>query len=817
MNWTWSALVISDGLTSQWVLHGATTTSQGVLIILAVLLAMAMACRASWAARRMAPSAVVWGSFALRCGALIVLGVMLFQPALAWTLANREQGRILVSVDVSDSMQTADAQASPRELLQWGVGLGWLNRSTAAEQLNDKDVPRDAALAERFATLSRSEIAARLVTDPQAGLNTALAKLGDVELHVFAGETLAVTPEELSTWDATPSTVSATNTTQTATVLREASTATAKRTLGVVLLTDGRDASPAAALAQAKQLGASGTPIYPVLIGSTERPKDLVVLSVDAPLTVYRGDHPRVMVTVSAHGFEALPVTVTLSESGRNQPLATQTISATGKPQTLTFTVAPEELGRHRYRVAITPRPEESRDDNNEREFTVQLVDDRAHVLLADREPRWEFRYLETALARDEHIDLEAVLFTQPFLKRLDQPYFPQAWPESTDGSAANRFRERDLVIIGDLEAAQAPAAIWSELEKYVSEDGGTLVLIAGHETAREAAVNPILARLLPITRPEPRHATLTDKALPAQQGWRWQLTGDGVAHTFLQFAADAEANRAVWAALPGATWAIAGEPKPGATVWAQAASSAMTDAEPALPLLVHQHYGLGQVVWLGTDSTWRWRWRVGDQFHHRFWGQLARWAATTKLSAGNEFVQFGAVRSSYAVGEAVSVEARWSARFVQQHPQRTATVELVRGSELLERRKLTADEKRPLVASTVWDDLPPGDYRARLRIEGVTPAPDVVESTFTVAAPQGTETADVTAEPAFLEGLAHASGGRVFRLDQLDELPKAFPAFAAVSSQPAERPLWDRWPLLAVLLALLSSEWLLRRRFGLA
>lgn len=806
---------MTDALTSQWVLHGAMTTSQGVLIVLAVLLAMALACRASWSARRAASATVVWGSFALRCGALLVLGVMLFQPALAWTLANREQGRILVAVDVSDSMQSADAHASARELLQWGVGLGWLDRATAAEPLQNNEVPRDAALAARFANLSRSEIAARLVTEPQSGLNTALAPLGDVELHVFAGETLAVTPTEFSTWAAASSAVP-TNTTQTATVLREASTAAAKRTLGVVLLTDGRDASPADALAQAKQLGATGTPIYPVLIGSTERPRDIVVLAVDAPLTVYRGDHPRVTVTLSAHGFEASPVTVVLSETGRHEPLATQMVSATGRPQTLTFTIAPAELGRHRYRVSIAPRPEETRDDNNEREFTVQLVDDRAHVLLADREPRWEFRYLEMALARDEHIDLQAVLFTQPFLKRLDQPFFPQAWPESTDGSVANRFRERDLVIIGDLEAAQAPADIWSELEKYVSEDGGTLVLIAGHESARQVELNPILTKLLPITRPQPRHATLTDKALPAQQGWRWQLTGDGVSHTFLQFAADAEANRTVWAALPGATWAIDGEPKPGATVWAQAASSAMTDAEPALPLLVHQHYGLGQVVWLATDSTWRWRWRVGDQFHHRFWGQLARWAATTKLSAGNEFVQFGAVRSSYAVGEAVSVEARWSARFVQQHPQRTATVELVRGPELLERRTLTADEKRPLVASTVWDDLPPGDYRARLRIEGVMPAPEVVESTFTVAAPQGTETADVTAEPAFLESLAHASGGRLFHLDQLDELPKAFPGFAAMSSQPVERPLWDRWPLLAMLITLLSGEWLLRRRFGL-
>ncbi|HET6422982.1 MAG TPA: hypothetical protein VFG20_04820, partial [Planctomycetaceae bacterium] len=335
----------------------------------------------------------------------------------------------------------------------------------------------------------------------------------------------------------------------------------------------------------------------------------------------------------------------------------------------------------------------------------------------------------------------------------------------------------------------------------------------------RTIEANPVLQRLMPITKPRVAAPPMTGTEAAGLQGWMWQLTTEGARQTFLQFATDAETNRAIWSVLPGATWAIEGEPKPGATVWAQGQPARTGDDESKrnIPLLVHQHYGLGQVVWLATDSTWRWRLRAGDQFHHRFWGQLARWAATTKLSAGNEFVQFGTLRSTYAVGEAVTVQARWSAGFARQHPDRQPKVELFRDEQPLDARELVRDDKRPLISAAEWTDLSPGDYRARLVIEGVTPKPAAVETEFTVAAPRGTETADVTADAAFLENLAQASGGRMFRLDQLAALPEVFPAFAAVSSLPEERPLWDRWPMLALLVMLLSGEWWLRRRSGLA
>ena len=77
--------------------------------------------------------------------------------------------------------------------------------------------------------------------------------------------------------------------------------------------------------------------------------------------------------------------------------------------------------------------------------------------------------------------------------------------------------------------------------------------------------------------------------------------------------------------------------------------------------VIAAQPYGLGKVLWVGTDATWRWRFRVGDAYHHRFWGQVVRWAAAGKLAAGNDWVRFGPDRSKLPEGESPRLTARFA------------------------------------------------------------------------------------------------------------------------------------------------------------
>ena len=123
-----------------------------------------------------------------------------------------------------------------------------------------------------------------------------------------------------------------------------------------------------------------------------------------------------------------------------------------------------------------------------------------------------------------------------------------------------------------------------------------------------------------------------------------------------MQLDADPERNRAIWDAMPRMPWLLAGRAKPGATVLAVAAGR---DDQAAV--IAAQPYGLGKVLWIGTDGTWRFRFRAGDRYHHRFWGQVVRWAAHGSLAAGNSQVRFGPVKPRSEEGEGVSLQARIS------------------------------------------------------------------------------------------------------------------------------------------------------------
>ena len=78
----------------------------------------------------------------------------------------------------------------------------------------------------------------------------------------------------------------------------------------------------------------------------------------------------------------------------------------------------------------------------------------------------------------------------------------------------------------------------------------------------------------------------------------------------------------------------------------------------PSSPL---SHMGWAKSLWLGTDGTWRWRFRTGDRFHHRFWGQVVRWAASGAMAAGNAYVRFGPPSRATRRATPCSLQARIS------------------------------------------------------------------------------------------------------------------------------------------------------------
>jgi hypothetical protein len=117
-------------------------------------------------------------------------------------------------------------------------------------------------------------------------------------------------------------------------------------------------------------------------------------------------------------------------------------------------------------------------------------------------------------------------------------------------------------------------------------------------------------------------------------------------------------------------------------------------------------------------------------------------------------------------------------------------------------------------------DGLDAGDYTLRLDAPSdptaeIPPAPATVM--LHVAENLEAEMADVSGDDRMLRRMAESSGGRFVPLDQLNTLPRLLAENQEKQNQLIEYTLWDSPYLFGLVLACLSAEWALRKKFGLA
>lgn len=791
----------------------------------------------------------------LRILVIVCLCLTFLEPTLFWSQELKRNGKILVAIDVSESMTTADTHALPGEKLRWARALGMVGGKAGADRIpawqnaydnhqepewvlanETADPDRSRRLAslrklnlekamEEAAKLSRKEIARRLLTLTTPPLLPALEKLGRVQIVAFGGKPFTTDASQLPQVVTTPAPGIQTHSSDLSAALAQAIPAGEEESVvGVVLLTDGRDNSGHDPGGMASRLGNMQAPVFPVLIGSRLRPKDLAVAGLDYPQTVFKDDKPILKVMLNTAGFEGQSIQVKLaSPDGEN---VEKSLIPAGPQTEVEFPLAVNRLGRFEYTVSAPAMPAETRIDNNSRSFSLTAVDDKVHVLMLDGEARWEFRYIDNALKRDLRVDLSSVVFEQPYLGILEDTFFPRQinWPADVNSLAQSPLANIDLVILGDISASHLPPHAWVLLEKWVSEAGGTLVFSAGKRHFQSLATIPVIQQLMPITLPlafVPRDDQM--QGGPLERGFRLKLTPEAEVEAMFQFDTDSAVNRTIWSNLPGHLWGIVGQAKPGTTVLAAPyfmQADLNLEAARRNALFVQQFYGQGQTLWLGIDSTWRWRHLVGDTYHHRFWGQLGRWAARNKTVAGNAFVKFGPDRPELMIGESVLFRARWTPEFLKRFPQLKARVELfpTRGAsgKPFSVLNLKPDPSRPLVHETPSATLPAGNYQARLRVDDAEFGnKDVVADVF-VQQPPSAELMDLSANRELMVQLAQLSGGQLVLPEDAHTIPDLLKGPTAMRIQRQDEQLWNHPLMMIVFCILLMAEWVIRKLHGL-
>jgi hypothetical protein len=783
-------------LAPQWA--GLNPALQAVLLAILCLLPLALV---FWLYRYEMQLVARRTAVSLLCLRVVVLALLLIlvclQPIYGRTHTDNVPGYVLVAVDRSASMDVTDR---PNEM-------------------------------------TRSQTAQRILSGEGGGLLPALTAQQEVELFGFHQETWDLKPDQLNELFqplTEPSAAAFTDLQLPLARALERSASGQARVLGIVLLTDGQHNTGESPTDKARELGEQHVPIYPIALGSRRPPPDAAMVSVQAPNAVFKDVEANVEATFRITSLPAQDFRVELHHKGKdgNKKLAERIIHHQGKDRTYTesFSVRMDEAGMQTLTATVRPvKPDtqETCGDNNSRSTTLSVSDDKANVLLIDGEARWEYHYLATALRRDRAMKVEGVVFQQPRLneslnaEELNKIGSPrQQLPTGADGLA-----DFDCIILGDVGIEQLPLADRQRLDQYVGERGGTLVIVAGK-------------RFMPLAYPEIEVNGQTDplrKLLPIEsprvfapvEGFTLALTQAGKETKFLEMDAVPVENAAVWRGLPKHFWGIVGQAKPGATALAHVADQ---DAAKSA-LIVKQNYGFGRVLFVGLDSTWRWRYRKGDTYHHAFWGAAIRWAASDKpLMTGNDFIRFGTPQPIYARDEEVKIVVRLGEELGQIKPDLLAAARVLQSGKTGETEKavalvpLSRRAAQPRVLEGAIRGLSPGEYAIELVMPDYNdklspktgPPGKPMRAPFTIRPPQSKEMIDLETRWPLLEEIAAESGGMVFTPENAGELIDLLVKQSVVHSERYEQKLWQWWVVLVLVLAFLTIEWTGRKWAGL-
>ena len=583
--------------------------------------------------------------------------------------------------------------------------------------------------------------------------------------------------------------------------------------VGVVVLSDGRQTSKGSPLGTAGALGARGIPVYAVGVGSAGEPRDAAVVRLSAPESVFKGDNISLEVAVRMSGITEERVPVTLSEQGRT--IEIRDVNLERGAGGTTFEVPAEVPGLRRFTVGIPEFDLEATLGNNSRDAFVKVVEDKLHVTLVFEYPRWELRFVRNLIWRDRKVELDVVSFIEEEGK-------------GELGRTREEIMKSSIFILDDVPAGRFSPDDRQNLADFVNRRGGTLIMIAGPEHLPADYTEPPLGDLLPFkSGGEPQWRVRG----PGEEPFTLKLTAQGRVESFMGISDPAAGDgdpEAFWAGLPGFfEYVAAGKAAHDTKVLLEV-------KETGDPLLTVRRHGLGKVMFLAMHETWRWRYKVADRDHGRFWGNVLRYAGEKPFAVKDKFLSLDADRSVYSPGESVNVRVR----VVDAEGLPVEVDDLVC---VLERKAEEGAEdegairrvvKRPLEGSLEGggihrasfgadEKLAGGDYTIRVESPGLRALYGGGKGGVTLEISVTPRTEDEFVDTSFSEEtlaeMARASGGRYFDVSQIADLPEAVGKGWDERTTITRIELWSSYYVFALVLVLLSAEWVYRKRLGLA
>ena len=547
-------------------------------------------------------------------------------------------------------------------------------------------------------------------------------------------------------------------------------------------------------------------PVFAVGVGETEGFTDVRIAKVGAPDFAFRGREFKIDLMIQASGMKGKTVPVFFNR-GKNlitsRPI---TIDTDLFEQKVTLAFTPKDLGAHGFSVSVPAQPGEQITQNNHKDFKVDVQRDKIRILTLSGSPAWNYRFFRMAMKQDPLIELVSFVFLRTPTDTVDVPESQLSLiPFPIDDIFLEELKNFDVIFFDDFSHRAYFNPVYLERVRDFVRDGGGIAMFGGKRAFDSGGYGESALRdVLPVE--------LDGKGVfETRGGLQTALTPAGKAHPITRLVPDLKSNEEAWRKLPALTGMNQVRGVRGETLLTAGGA----------PLLAIGRHGKGRTLALMTDDAWRWNFiAVGNketpQHHLKLMRQAVRWLAQ---EPSFEQVQLRPIAVSQP-GEKVAIKLRVLKDDFTPTPQ--AAVQL----------RVFSPEGEPILVPVAADgeegeytgEFTPtreGTYRveAEASLSGKTLGRD--RTSFTAAYFYG-EADDGRPRLELLKQIAASSKGEYFPIEDWNERALERIAARLDSIAPSEiveqrqTRLWSNlWPF-AIMLALLSVEWWMRRKWGL-
>lgn len=688
----------------------------------------------------------------LRLAAILVILFILFQPSISIIKEKIEKNNIIFLIDNSGSMGILDETGNDR--------LSRLKKLFKKKKnfndMQEKNILSFYSFSNGLKKISIDDIDTLLVNDSNTDISNALTEVNkNIDIKTISG---------------------------------------------IFILSDGIDKNPEKTLKLVEELP---YPIFTISPGEEKILRDINIKLQNTPEQAFLDKKVTINFVIDSFGFGTKNIFCVLKEDGNE--IKKEKFKVLPGKNMLSLEFTPEKTGPHRYLISIPVEDSEATAKNNEEEFYLDVKKEKLYVLLLAGAPSLEYKYLHKYLSKEPNIKARFLVSknkTGDFFK-LEENEGKDRFPEKKE-----ELFEYDLIIFNDIERKSIPesAAVW--IKEFAGERGGGVLMLGGRNSFQGGGyAGSSLEDILPVVfnRIEP----LLNKGK-----FKFELSNDGKVHPVTQLMPDSIKNAEIWKELPVLEgFNTINRSKKGALVLA-VRSENKNDIIWAV-----QSYGRGRTMAIMANDLWRWDFLMTgigktSEYYERFFSRIVSWLTSVK---GDAF-DIETDKFAYSLGETANLIALVYQKDLTSF-QITGSIKEIRSNNKDIINFIPYGGTKGLLKAG-YKPVASGEFEITAEASGNNNLIGrVVKKIFVKK--DLSEWQNIRTDDKFIKDISDKSNGKFYKAKELDSLELSkfkddIKGREIKTKISYDLSLWDNILIFCLFVALLSSEWYLRKIKGL-